>query len=450
MVLSQLISTNDPPSSNELMYIREQIDAIEREVGSVDRELQLLERKVASLRSHRSELQNRLDEYRTVLSPCRRIPVEILGEIFAYLAPGECGNRAGTVANLCRVCKTWRYAALLLSSIWHEVAVVLHPDVPFSHESIALWLSRSGTLPKALYLHGLAGRMVPGRPPRYRDQTRQCRDGGDCAFGAPGITTLLKTGPILDTLSINTDRPHCFETFAKSIKASSEEEWSSLKSLRVLCISAVNWAGCWENLSPATFLFIPSTTVSLELHLPSTRALGDNRVDAYSLEINVPPAVLGRLTSLQLRCDWTIDFVFKLLQHCTEVRTVNIDFDNGEDNWIDRDFMLLVHESGISLPKAEVVTLHRVTVPVLDDLRHLQLPSLLKLSISFGDEEWVSTEGVDLIGGDSAWNLITLMVGDDPQRQPTVLSLAIAYCDFRAYDTPLFDVLQVISIHLPN
>lgn len=433
--ISHLLSNNLPPSSSEATYVREQIHATQREANLVQCELKEMEHKIRNLQSQKANLDDRLEQYRNVLSPCRRMPVEILSEIFAYLVP-EGGNRTGTLADLCRVCKTWRDAAFLSSRLWSKVAITPHTRLP--HESISLWLSLAKASPKALYLYGFtAGRTSKGirsacEPGCHLlDTTEQC-----CAFAAPGLLKLMKNGPSLDTLSINTYSPHCFQAFSAGIDTTSGQEWRGLERLKSLVISAEGWLE-WVNLPPSSFLFIPPSVQSLKLDLPTIyRARYDVDGELPPQEINIPPTVLGRLHSLQLKCDWTVDFILKLLQHCSSLRTLDIDFDDADDNWTDGNFMALAMQSGIELTGVENVTFRRLRAGVLEDLALLRLPSILKLSITFGyssDEDWEHYVGVN--------DLATLLMVGDPNRKPTLRSLSIARSEAATpWVIPLFDV----------
>lgn len=97
--------------------------------------------------------------------------------------------------------------------------------------------------------------------------------------------------------------------------------------------------------------------------------------------------------------------------------------------------LLLVEGSGISLPNLQTLTLHEVRMGVLDDLKHLRLPSLLKLSISFGTDYLAggecSCEGANYVQ-EQAGDLAAILLGGNLNGKPTLRSLAISNCKFRA------------------
>ena len=67
-VINHLFTNNTPPLPPEVKYIRNEIDSL---MKAIDK-----------LQSQLNKLQGRTRNYRVLLSPLRRIPPEILGEIF--------------------------------------------------------------------------------------------------------------------------------------------------------------------------------------------------------------------------------------------------------------------------------------------------------------------------------------------------------------------------------
>ena len=69
-VIDRLFANNAPPLLFETRYIQNEIDSLTK---AIDR-----------LQSQVNKLQSQRQNYRVLLSPLRRIPPEILGEIFAF------------------------------------------------------------------------------------------------------------------------------------------------------------------------------------------------------------------------------------------------------------------------------------------------------------------------------------------------------------------------------
>ncbi|KAF6745513.1 hypothetical protein DFP72DRAFT_1051391 [Ephemerocybe angulata] len=109
----------------------------------------------------------RLDDKRLtvqgVLSAVRRIPLEILGDIFTEVLPFVLNHEArNELLNLVLVCKRWREACLLTKRLWSSITIKacwcqgrdsasitwVHKHEEISYKKMVAWLGRSGTIPK--------------------------------------------------------------------------------------------------------------------------------------------------------------------------------------------------------------------------------------------------------------------------------------------------------------
>ncbi|KAK7460517.1 hypothetical protein VKT23_009237 [Stygiomarasmius scandens] len=99
-----------------------------------------------------------------LLSPIRRLPPEVLSEIFAHYirdrkAWPEFRHRSTVVRKkqrfyddlppalfLSQVCISWRETIFAMPSLWSELSFSIHKGFPPT-QAVAAWLSRSGTLP---------------------------------------------------------------------------------------------------------------------------------------------------------------------------------------------------------------------------------------------------------------------------------------------------------------
>ncbi|KAK7037972.1 hypothetical protein R3P38DRAFT_2516528 [Favolaschia claudopus] len=93
--------------------------------------------------------------HRALLAPWRRLPVEIISQIFQLtLESRVCGDafgkddRAGTL-RLCNVCPIWRAIALQTPALWNILSI-RSPIRPMKW--VSTWLERSRSLPVALEL----------------------------------------------------------------------------------------------------------------------------------------------------------------------------------------------------------------------------------------------------------------------------------------------------------
>ncbi|PBK70168.1 hypothetical protein ARMSODRAFT_128722 [Armillaria solidipes] len=118
--LLSFLSNNDP--FPDLGSARNQRASLLSDIQKIDEDIQrLLER--------RSETLQAVDDYNTVLSPARSIPLEIWTEIFLHLkdlSPREhyLGGLKHYPWILSYVCRTWRAVALSCGAFWQEIRVI--------------------------------------------------------------------------------------------------------------------------------------------------------------------------------------------------------------------------------------------------------------------------------------------------------------------------------------
>ena len=379
-LLSQLLSTNASPTSREAAFFRERMDHVEHEIEEIEGQACALERigamedQANKLRSQIPALKNCLEQYKTILSPCRRVPLEILGEAFTHLADEHGCEETfpQTLARVCRVCKHWQDAAFLVPKLWSQVTVSVAAR-GFSYASLNTWLSRSHDVPRSLCLYSYPGWGLLG-----------CRGGRLCRLSNPDIAKLLKQGPSLDAFTIACQELECFESFVALLQGVEGEgpsnSWSSLRSLTIL----VDHWDRWIPFDRSTF--IPPSVTSLSLRLPSKVPVG------WGHEVGLQPEVLGRLTTLELTCDWSLDAIFKLLQHSLALKCLTATFAYTDSDWSNSSLAsALLTAGGLVLPNIRKCALHELTsngcLGGANVLSCLKLPALVEFEISFGKDD---------------------------------------------------------------
>ncbi|KAJ7144766.1 hypothetical protein C8R43DRAFT_840968, partial [Mycena crocata] len=89
----------------------------------LDESIAALETLIQKLRTRRKHAVEHLRRGRGILSPIRRLPVEILGEIFSFTLPDD--RKVAAIHKspwiLGRICSRWRAASISLSSLWTEI-----------------------------------------------------------------------------------------------------------------------------------------------------------------------------------------------------------------------------------------------------------------------------------------------------------------------------------------
>ena len=119
------------PSAEAEVSLQSSISDLHSTLTAVDDEIHRLRASLASLEGYRTDICEQLMLRRSVLSPIRRLPAEILGEIFLFAAEG-CSmiwpRPNGTKADedsmpwlLGKICSFWRSVALSLPKLWVEI-----------------------------------------------------------------------------------------------------------------------------------------------------------------------------------------------------------------------------------------------------------------------------------------------------------------------------------------
>ena len=121
---STILHSSFVPSAEAEAALQTSISDLHSTLTTVDDEIHRLRVSLASLEGYRTDLHEHLMFRRAVLSPIRRLPAEILGEIFLFAAEGcsmiwprAIGSKADEDAMpwlLGKICSFWRSVALSL------------------------------------------------------------------------------------------------------------------------------------------------------------------------------------------------------------------------------------------------------------------------------------------------------------------------------------------------
>ncbi|KAK6977601.1 hypothetical protein R3P38DRAFT_3123760 [Favolaschia claudopus] len=153
---AQHLGTNYCPTDVEVLQIKSLISQALHQLLSLD----ALEKH----EENRKPLTSYIDEHKALISPIRRVPLEILSEIFMACLPRDrfCTLSASeTPVLLGHICSSWRALSLAIPQLWAS----LHVVEPLRHEVTAekvigqrldgmkTWLGRSGQCPLSISLH---------------------------------------------------------------------------------------------------------------------------------------------------------------------------------------------------------------------------------------------------------------------------------------------------------
>ncbi|KZP08121.1 hypothetical protein FIBSPDRAFT_668025, partial [Athelia psychrophila] len=107
------------PSPAECAMVREKILQIATDISELDNEIEQVKKILERLSQNRVVLQNHSDGHQNLLNLTRRLPVEILGEIFIQLQDMLGGRSIAPT----RVCRHWREVAIGTSRLWTHIDI---------------------------------------------------------------------------------------------------------------------------------------------------------------------------------------------------------------------------------------------------------------------------------------------------------------------------------------
>ncbi|KAJ7511692.1 hypothetical protein B0H11DRAFT_1844635, partial [Mycena galericulata] len=126
---AHLSSTNNPPSESEASDIRRTILQRHTHLSQLKNTIQGLRDSLAVLEEEFKALQCNIDQHSAVLSPMRRFPAEILGEIFWWTVPPSDYSQwpprfaAYSPWNISCVCDQWRSICMASPKLWTRINV---------------------------------------------------------------------------------------------------------------------------------------------------------------------------------------------------------------------------------------------------------------------------------------------------------------------------------------
>ncbi|KAF9075891.1 hypothetical protein BDP27DRAFT_1314675 [Rhodocollybia butyracea] len=147
---------------------------VDRDIGAHESEMARLQAQVILLQAQKQRLEQQRTKLRSLLSPMRKLPTEVLLHIFEYVCENnlfKCYSRTSSVSPtrlispiiaypptmaISSVCFRWRELALGSPSLWANITVEMHTDPLIQAtrfiSAVASYLERSGNWPLRLSL----------------------------------------------------------------------------------------------------------------------------------------------------------------------------------------------------------------------------------------------------------------------------------------------------------
>ncbi|KAL0568736.1 hypothetical protein V5O48_013245 [Marasmius crinis-equi] len=155
-----ILGTNYKPTTTESATIHRFLEAPKAELSSI-------QEKLAKLQARSDQLELLIDQHRALTSPMRRMPNDILREIFVRCLPIDALPARDLLEApllLTTICRLWREVAITTPTLWNSIDIQLptvlrHELLDDTFEGLVerrfegtrLWLERSGSLPLSIF-----------------------------------------------------------------------------------------------------------------------------------------------------------------------------------------------------------------------------------------------------------------------------------------------------------
>ncbi|KAJ6498731.1 hypothetical protein C8R45DRAFT_925472 [Mycena sanguinolenta] len=161
------LGTNYCPPDAELSQIEALLVEPRLKLQSLDEEIAFLRQALDQLAEERDNLSTYVEAHQALLSPVRRLPLDIIGAIFMACLPTHrnCVMSAQEAPVLLgRICSLWRAISLSMPQLWSRLHIVVPtPSISVSSEAYSAkvaqrleaadaWLRRSGACPLSISL----------------------------------------------------------------------------------------------------------------------------------------------------------------------------------------------------------------------------------------------------------------------------------------------------------
>ncbi|KAF7373598.1 hypothetical protein MSAN_00570200 [Mycena sanguinolenta] len=332
------LNTNYVPSDSEVLHIHALLLEPTAELARVDARIEELEIILQQLKAQRALLKTPIDAHRALISPMRRIPEDVLIEIFCACLPSEHNARidpAEAPMALGRICKHWRgvaYSAPILWSTIHIPLLLNYTHAPpqilsrlgkIVEKIVEKWLKRSATCPLSVSLsvsfldddnrspelnrHPLVLLLLP-----FSQRLRRLTLNGDPELLRPLLQLGSEDLPLLESLVVECNACTEFPNSAFNLSTlrnigirmsvpidprSLPLRWGQLTKLRLECTPV--WTGQIQNggldLEGA---FNVLRKCSILVHCEIAVTLGSGDADSI---LNTSPIILPHLQTLALK-----------------------------------------------------------------------------------------------------------------------------------------------------
>ena len=179
---SHYLQNNQAPSEDEIHEIKALREKPLEEISIIDVEIERIEGILKSLKRKRAHIQESVDDFNTILTPVRRLPMDVLDVIFNHCLathrnPVMSASEAPIL--LTQICHDWRSIAFSIPRLWSRLYIPIlgrdyRPEaLPYilegerrmeaRTEEVQRWLRLSAACPLAITMMP-AGDPIPHPP----------------------------------------------------------------------------------------------------------------------------------------------------------------------------------------------------------------------------------------------------------------------------------------------
>ncbi|KAJ7758533.1 hypothetical protein DFH07DRAFT_919284 [Mycena maculata] len=364
---SSKLGTNYCPRDDEVAEIRAILVGPSTRLKRLDDEIAELNRAIDNLTDERDSVRAYVDAHRALISPVRRLPLDVIQEIFMACTPAhrDCVMSAFEAPVLLgRICSSWRMISLSTPRLWSR----LHIAIPARPSQLADDGHRIVNLPG--YEEKLTQRLETTKT--WLGRSRQCPlslsvNSENASDAPPGSSAL----PIAQTLLAFTSRwqhisLHGPTEFLQILSTIAEKDVPMLETLKVKAVrqrrtsalQQTQWGSFGilrgQRLSNVTFNGLSSNPLSFPLRW--------EHLTSFAIANPHPIVARDMLTSAK---------VMQMLSGCARIRECQLAADGGSEN----STLILPSLHLLHITAAGIVDLtirHLLNRLSLPELRHFE------------------------------------------------------------------------------
>ncbi|KAJ7641044.1 hypothetical protein FB45DRAFT_1053668 [Roridomyces roridus] len=460
-ILSLLRSYSEPPSNMEatLSSLSDELERYDDEISRCENDIAALRARVEQASLERVTLEHHLHKCRSLLSPIRRMPPQVLTSVFALLKPDiKYDDTIVPLLRLSHVCARWYTIVTETPTLWDSIAIDQNAGQENAMMSLSLSLERSGTAPLHLCICGTdpgALSLLSNQSDRWRDVRIICPLSSDL-HRLSSVAGKLPSLQILDICCLGQDDENRVDIFAAAPRLRvlritgdvlAVSTIPPLEQLRSICCSNLHTTEALIRSLELMSRMLHGTTFGIEFFLANLLHDEDEDNDDADELLNFePPTTTSNIRHLSMEiteyfapqhCILVLNNTLKslTLPYLSKLSFSTTEYPLTQIHWPHTGFMACAHRSSFQTT-LESFLLKKVVITDVQLLACLAaVPSLQHLSI--GDHQTIprgeeKAYGVDYhLITDSLLSKLTLGTTVGSQQQPLIPNLRTLECNSR-------------------